>query len=218
VSGVQTFQAQLSIVRSWLTPAAFDGAKNLVSEYYETPFSGARFDQLAGSEAPNEMGQNDFTAVRALSIGFPSGFVDETSTAQFKGSLGEQLGNLSTTARLEDLSESHFHEKLGEGGPAWTAWEFLVKELKRYRARAPYVAASKLLSAKRPLLIPLEDSLVRKVLRVSRLEVWEAIYWAVRDEQINERLMALRDEVALEIRLPLHRVLDVLAWQKGRGS
>ena len=65
------------------------------------------------------------------------------------------------------------------------------------------MAASKLLSAKRPLLIPLEDSLVRKVLRVSRREVWAAIYWAVRDEQINERLMALRDEVSVGPSLPL---------------
>ena len=84
MSEAQTFQAALSIVRSWLTPAAFDNSKNLVSEYYETPFSGARFDQFAGSEAPNEIGQNDFTAVRALSIGFPSGFVDETSTAEIQ--------------------------------------------------------------------------------------------------------------------------------------
>jgi Family of unknown function (DUF6308) len=208
---------QIEIAKGWLKPDSIGHATALVAEYYDTPFAGAKFDKLAGSGERDELGPDDLGAVRALSMGIPRGFVAQIESTEFKKEMRVHLGLLSPELRLEDLSVKEYDDLLVKDAPAGRAWDFLVADLKQYRARGPYVTASKLLSAKRPLLIPLEDSFVRKSLHVSRKQAWEAIHRIVRDSEVSDRLSQVRDAVPNAGHVPLHRILDVVAWRKGRG-
>lgn len=98
------------------------------------------------------------------------------------------------------------------------AWWQLVDCLKRAKARAPYVAASKILAAKRLDLIPLEDSYVGRVYGVSRRNIWKVIHCLVRDPYIRQRLELLRQQVSSASQLTIHRILDIIAWRKYQGD
>ena len=78
------------------------------------------------------------------------------------------------------------------------------------------MGASKLASAKRPTLIPIEDSLVRRILRVNRYDMWRVIYELVNDRDIRNGLLLLRREVPEARSVPLHRILDVVVWMRAR--
>lgn len=118
---------------------------------------------------------------------------------------------------LEDLSCAQFDELLEPGSFAWKTWEHLAMALKECGARAPLVGASKLLAAKRPLLVPLEDSYVRRALGSSRRDIWQVTFRIVKDPQVRQDLSRVRRQVPAADHITLHRTLDVIAWRKQQG-
>jgi Family of unknown function (DUF6308) len=209
-------ETQLEIVRDWFSDDHLECATALVQEYVIN-FRGRRFDCLAAKTAPNRIEPNDLAAVRSLSVGFPHDFVACLSNQATKARIKKTLEDIPTGKRLEELSCDEFELFLGEGSVAWDAWHELVLALKKSRARAPYVVASKLLAAKRLTLIPLEDSLVRRVLQTPRRNIWKVIHCLVRDQQLYNALVSIREVVAVDDPLTLHRILDIVAWRKAQG-
>jgi hypothetical protein len=124
----------------------------LVSDYYAR-FRGARFDALAGTGPADMITCDDLDAVRSLSIGFPWAFLNALEYNAAGQRIQSILAQIPTDATLEDLSFGDFDELLGPGSFAWKAWEHLAAALRETGARAPLVGASKLLAAKRPLLV-----------------------------------------------------------------
>jgi hypothetical protein len=86
------------------------------------------------------------------------------------------------------------------------------------RTREFNVGASKLTSSKRPTLVPIEDSLVRTLLKVTRYDMWRVIYELVSDPVVRAGLERLQSDVSMVATVPLHRVLDVVVWRRGRGD
>ena len=96
----------------------------------------------------------------------------------------------------------------------WPAWE-LDRELTCLPDVGPTLA-SKLIARKRPRLVPVYDSVVRKVLGTKK-DHWEPIRVALRkeDHALHNRLLRLRKEAGLPDNVSVLRVLDVIAWMEG---
>ncbi len=210
------FEVQVEIARSWLSGEHRECATWLVADYM-TRFGGKRFDELAKRAPTDSITEDDLNAVRALSIRFPWAFTQKLEQDDVRRHIREMLAPIPSDAVLEDLSDAEFDELLGPRSPAWKAWEELSGLLKDAKARAPLVGASKLLAAKRPLLIPLEDSYVRRSLRTRRRDIWKEVHRVVRDPLVREGLEQVRSGVPAASYITLHRTLDIIAWRKQQG-
>ena len=212
----QDFAVPVGIARLWLSGEHRECASWLVADYVSC-FRGRRFDELATGAPVDAITQEDLKAVRALSIGFPGVFVQKLEQDNVRRQIREMLVKIPSDAVLEDLTVAEFDEFLGPRSPAWKAWDELSGLLKDAKARAPLVGASKLLAAKRPLLIPLEDSYVRRALKTPRLDIWKAVHRVVRDPLVRDGLEQVRSAIPSASPLTLHRILDVIAWRKQQG-
>jgi hypothetical protein len=210
-----TESQRIEKVRSWLRCEHRHCAVWLVSDYY-AGFRGAQFDALAGSRPTDAITPGDLDAVRALSIGFPTAFVDGLGRGDAAQRIRAMLSQVPSDIDLEDLSYAQFKELLGPDSFAWRVWEDLAAALREAGARAPLVGASKLLAAKRPRLVPLEDSYVRRALGCRRRDIWEVIFHVVKDRQVREDLIWVRHQSGADS-VTVHRVLDIIAWRKQQG-
>lgn len=80
--------------------------------------------------------------------------------------------------------------------------------------------ATKLLARKRPRLVPIVDSVVRKHIFSNGRKHWEPLHAALKanDNALWERLVELRDLAELPEDVSVLRVFDVLAWMDGSGN
>lgn len=210
------FSQQITMVRSWLLDGEYNVSRTLLFQYYNRPFKGAGFDRLARGRSGTTIGSRKLDAIRALNIHPSRAMSDLLRFPQFQILVGEQLERLPSDIDLHKLSQTRFDELLEPGSPGWRLWEILALALRASRTREYFVGASKLASATRPKLIPVEDSVVRKTLKVSRTNAWRMSYELVSDSEIQEKLVRLQSEVAKTRSVPLHRMLDVVVWRRGR--
>jgi hypothetical protein len=77
------------------------------------------------------------------------------------------------------------------------------------------VRASKLLACKRPLLVPVRDTEVAKVLGLGKW-FWIPLYRALQNHELREAISSTRPETASHV--SLLRLLDVALWQQGKNS
>lgn len=210
------FAPQIRLARGWFVGTELALSRSLLSGYYTRPFTGAKFDRLAGLGDPDMIERSDVDAIRALSIHPSRQFVSLVNNSDFQSAVGESLRQIETGLLLEDLSQRDFDRLLEPEKPAWDLWEVVAANLRASKTREYWVGASKLASAKRPTLIPIEDSLVRKILRINRNDAWRVIYELVSDREIRGSLTVLRSEVPEARSVPLHRVLDVVAWRRAQ--
>ena len=150
-------------------------------------------------------------------VGFPPVFVKSLDDSDVQRRIREALSGIPPDAVLEDLSEADFDRLLIPDSLAWAAWDELVAMFRNAKASAPLVGASKLLAAKRPRLVPLEDSYVRHALGCSRREVWQVIHRVVQDPHIRTELAVIRQQIPAARHITVHRVLDVIAWRERQG-
>jgi hypothetical protein len=79
-----------------------------------------------------------------------------------------------------------------------------------------WVTANKLCARKRPLLLPVYDTVVKAALQPTRQSFWEPLRNEFADGELQSRLMELRDEAGVP-NLSLLRVLDVAVWMRNQG-
>ena len=190
-------------------------ALKLLREYYRKPFgfghfyTGAAFDTW-DSTGTRSQDVNIFTADDLVAVTF----------------LSVRVGPLAAHVLLDERW-SDFSEILEMIGPDrdlvdetkeiprdWPAWE-LNQELTCLPDVGPTIA-SKLIARKRPRLVPVYDSVVRKVLGTKK-DHWEPIRVALRkeDHALHNRLLRLRKQAGLPEKVSVLRVLDVIAWMEG---
>jgi hypothetical protein len=184
----------------------------LVKSYFDDNFSGADFERF-GRNNPNEITSDDIIATTMLSIsissnkvrGFtPSEIVDLMGRSAETGAL---LRQIPTGRSLEELSERQFNQWLAPGGPADSLYH-LILDIFPNR----YVATNKLVARKRPALMPIHDSVVKRVLGPSS-NFWESWWRALQETEIVERLRDIRNE-ANQPHLSLLRVADLVIWMR----
>jgi hypothetical protein len=113
------------------------------------------------------------------------------------------------------LADDEAEHLMAQGGPAWKLWQLLHDIKPRlHRNRLGPVAAGKLLARKRPQLIPVYDSHVKKALGRPRDD---QMWWSdlrcqlTKDDALVRELETVRD-LAGAGHLSLLRTFDVMCW------
>jgi hypothetical protein len=130
---------------------------------------------------------------------------------------GREISSLLAQIPLDvKLAEAEAEYLIAEGGPAWELWELLhdIKPRPQDRNRLGPVAAGKLLARKRPHLIPVYDSHVKKVLG----RPWNDQTWwrdlrcqLTRDDALVRELESVRTRAGVS-HLSLLRTFDIMCW------
>jgi hypothetical protein len=82
-------------------------------------------------------------------------------------------------------------DQIGTGSAAWTLWDLLRHRADNDLTGTGRVTTSKLLARKRPLLIPIQDSVVTGALGEYQGNFWSAMREAFQDEGLRDRLSEL---------------------------
>ena len=167
------------------------------------PFAATTFDDL-GSNPPEQFVESDLVAVTLLDVRFSPPPVRRLLSGEFD----ERLSNIDDETALWEANE----ETLKAADELFEALDELpgVGETK----------ASKLLSRKRPHLIPINDSVINAALELERkLRPLTGDYWSVLGAVLSEerntlakRINELRPETAPDA--STLRLLDVALWMK----
>lgn len=189
----------------------------LLDEYFglsgTRPYTGARFERLGGGgDAPavaDRITAEDIVALSMLSIRLPGRaarilledeeFIEGTRT---------HLHGLPTNLDLADADT----DPLALGGPADLLWEHLWE--------LPGVGAttvSKLMARKRPRLIPVWDSVIKRAFGLrgvaAQWQSWHELF-AGDGKRVHQDMLALREEAGLPNEISALRVLDVVVWME----
>lgn len=209
-----------------LSDERIDAAAKLVDDYYNETFSsgqpraGSRFDSWAGGgdapETENTFTANDLLAVSFLGVDVPGaaiiGLLD-TYSERAEGLLAE----IPTDVDLGDVDSGDLDDLLGEGSAAWKLWD-LVRGKQVGKWGIGPTRASKVLARKRPRLIPIYDSVVKRVTGMeSSMEQWTEWHAALAEETgLPQRLQEIKRRSGTEEPISALRVLDVVLWMYGR--
>ncbi|WP_406375582.1 DUF6308 family protein [Streptomyces sp. NBC_00647] len=178
-------------------------------------YTGARFERLGGGgdrrEVVDHFTAEDFVAVAMLSVNIPARAIlhvlEPVESAYFNGLLSE----IPSDTELVDAAPGH----VAQGSPAWTLWTRLCE----VDGIGP-VGAGKLLARKRPRLLPVYDSVVKKVFErpAQDLTFWSDVRTELRRDQgaLASWLEDVRDLAEIGEDISVLRVLDVAAWLHGK--
>ena len=98
-----------------------------------------------------------------------------------------------------------------------------VRSLYRALADLPEVGettATKLIARKRPRMVPIMDSVVKKAIFSDAKLQWESLHKALcaNERKLHNHLLHLHSASNLSVRVSPLRVFDVLAWMDGSGQ
>ena len=167
-----------------------------------------RFGQ--GSHGTDEIGCHDLLSLSLLDAPLPGGAVrDLVMDSRLRDEVSERLRQIDDI-NLWEASEA----SLDSAARLWGLLEGRTEGMGDTRL-------SKLLHRKRPHLIPISDSVVRKVLPLPEgvPDRWRGYLAAFRkDPSLVGRLEGFRRIVASAGHVSPLRVLDVITWMQGRGD
>lgn len=178
----------------------------------EKPYSGSFFDTLETDKSPaNVYTTSDFYALMCLEVDVPI-----AAGLSILGEKAEEISELLSAipnVPLGSLSEKEFERYLGPDSPAMQLWRTLLS----YDYIGP-TRASKLMARKRPHLIPIQDSVIRKVAGFSPKDNDWRLWWEALtrdgDHLLEQRAQELREAVNRPDIATL-RALDVMLWMSG---
>jgi hypothetical protein len=180
-------------------------------EPYEGAFTGASFERLGGGgdrdEVRDVITAEDLVAVSMLSINFPA-----RAALQILGPesrmISDLLGQIPTDLNLVDVDP----EQINKSWPAWHLWSLLMGV-----RGVGWVTANKLLARKRPHLLPVYDSVVRKQVGAPK-KFWHDLNHDLRanDKARHKGLLLIRDQAGLDDDVSALRVFDIVTWMIGR--
>jgi hypothetical protein len=183
-----------------------NSAVGRVKRYFGTPhYTGRRFERFAGGGDRNEVA-NCFTAEDLVSVsmlgvrihGISAIDILETRAEDFN----EQLSLIPADLDLWDADPN----MIGRHSPAWHLWDDLLKI-----HQVNETAASKLMARKRPRLIPVYDSVVKRALGAP-YDWWTASHNALQDPALRNRLAEIRTKADVGEDITLLRIMDVAIW------
>jgi hypothetical protein len=204
-----------------------DGAVSSIVEYFAAnPRTGmpahtdARFETLGRQghvdPEPDPMTPADLLSVDLLSVQVPG-----PAAMWMLGEGAERIRDLlpiPTGLVLWDAED----EDIGRASPAWWLWDLLRQHDAGLLGTGP-VTTSKLLARKRPLLVPIADSVVEGALRPGVDGFWASMRTAMRDTRLREALHAAHMHACKQAphipgNLPLLRELDIIVWMRVRRT
>ena len=202
-------------------PPSLHGSENAravsrLAEYYsaDNPYTGVTFDTWKSRHcvpATDEFTADDILAVAFLSVDVPALATKEIlliDARRFNGLLAKIPQDLS------------FWDA---GAPDRESAQWQLETALRGLHQVDLAIASKLMARKRPHLVPINDSVVRKTLGFET-SFWTPLFEVFSAASFRNRLRLIRDEaderddVAMPKGLSLLRVFDVVAWMDGKSA
>lgn len=201
-----------------LTSEGRDQAIDYLRSYFAprtttSGYTGSRFERLGGGgDQPvvaDEFTSEDFVAVSLLSVDVPG--------AAALAILEERQDHLSALLRKIPLDRHLADVDPTEIVNTWPAWR-LESELLSIHGLGP-TTVSKLIARKRPLLVPVYDTLVAGLLKPVG-GYWASLNAELRrnDRALQRHLIALRDEAYIGDDISPLRVFDVVAWRTAKDA
>jgi hypothetical protein len=170
-------------------------------------YSGAHFERIGGGgDRPEAACQFTMLSVRI------EGYHALEVLCYQASELNDLLTQIPPGIALQDPRAEAL---IAEGGPAWKLWDMICDiEPRPESHRIGPVAAGKLLARKRPHLLPVYDSRIKKVLKRPRID--NRWWHDLRDQLINDRnlvreLESVHDRAGAG-HMSLLRVFDVMCW------
>lgn len=196
-------------------------AAALVRDYYAQPRTGKRFDDWAGGgdspETVNTLTADDLIAVSFLSVDVPAeaaiGLLET-----YADQVSDLLAQLPADVDLADLPAADFERLLNDAdSPGSRLWH-LVRARDTGRWGVGETRASKIIARKRPRLVPIYDSVIRKVTGIphsgGQWRTWHTMLTG--GTGLPERLAAIRQESGITEEIAALRVMDVALWMYGK--
>lgn len=177
------------------------GLRNIVCEYFEpgSRFAGLTFDFL-GHNPPNEITPDDLLAVTLLGVRWPAFAVRSLLGEQAKRCFSELLSRIDSGTTIWAPGGGL---ELSNVVPLW-------KEVKKLDGVGSTLT-SKLLARKRPMLIPITDSIIRKAVGPGQpFYAMRTIRCCFQQEPFQRAVEALRPPNAQDV--TLLRIFDVAIW------
>jgi hypothetical protein len=198
-----------------------DFATRMVKRYLATDtegracYSGAHFERIGRGgdreDIANQFTAGDLLAVTMLSVRIVGYHALEILQYQ-AGKLNDLLSQIPHDVALQDPKAA---DHIAKGGPAWRLWDAICDiEPRRESNRIGPVAAGKLLARKRPLLLPVYDSRVKRVLSRPRTDNqwWHDLHdQLINDPGLVQELESVRKRAGAGD-MSLLRVFDVMCW------
>jgi hypothetical protein len=184
-------------------------------------FSGARFDDLgrpAGFDpAPDQITEVDLLAVEMLAVRVPAHaalWILGPGASAIHGLL-RQIPKTTALWKTTD-------DEIGETSPVWQLWDLLRHRTDDIEGTGR-VTTSKLLARKRPVLIPIQDSVVEGALGAPVGNFWSAMRAALQDTALRDALhdtllRARRQNSAVPESLSPLRIVDIVIWMTEHGA
>ncbi|MFF8892770.1 DUF6308 family protein [Brevibacterium casei] len=195
-------------------------AADLLRDYYaEGNYTGAHFESIGAEPGTeNVITAADLYSVSTLSVNVPAkaGIAILGEGASVFAGLLDQIPNVA----IGSLSEAEFERHLGPESKALELWDLLRRNQPGQRrwGLGP-TTTSKIMARKRPALIPIEDSVVNRVIGLGRRDSWR-LWWEAfnaEGDYLEARAAALRSEIGRP-ELSTLRVFDVMLWRWGKGN
>jgi Family of unknown function (DUF6308) len=183
-------------------------AQSLVSAYFDVErypnFAGHDFDRLGRGE--NRDNDFKFTSNDLLSLCLLDIRPRPEAIRQIlAGSFDHVLEGLTPGIPIWHMTDELYDNAL----VAWTTLTSI-----KYLGST---ATSKILSRKRPDLIPIQDSVIERVLGIGKDAWWKSLRDVLRDNVVRDSIDTLYDE-KFGPRPSTLRILDVATWMLGSNS
>lgn len=202
-----------------------EAGKQLASLYFEESstfpgtgvYTGSHFETFVGaSNPPNMVTAPDLLAVQTLAVTVPSRAVLGI-LGTYASKISELLAQIDPELKLENVTtEVEFEAVLGTGSPALALWDLLRRNADdESRWNVGETIASKIMARKRPHLIPIDDSVVTRVIGRGNDNSWRM--WrdeVCADSHLIERAQEIKDHVGRP-ELSTLRTLDIVLWMHG---
>lgn len=214
-----------------LKTISHDDARKHIADYFAASpsfpgvgsFTGSHFQSLgADQNEPHRITAEDLLAVQTLSVTVPARAV-VAILGDLSGEISALLEQIPENRPLSSLTDDEFSSTLANGSPALQLWDLLRRNgrdehgEKKQRWNVGPTIASKIMARKRPQLIPIEDSVVDRMIHRGRRNSWRMWWEELRADEVLERRA---EEIRIDTghrELSALRTLDIVLWKHGRA-
>lgn len=165
---------------------------------------------------------SDAVAVSMLSVKVPAQAIIGLQEKPLAAKIRDLLEKIPPTdVKMSDLTVAKAEATLGgEGSPAWLLWNELRRTPKTRWDVGGATTASKILSRKRPHLIPIWDKVIGKVVGKETAEDqwlnWHNLF--MEDPDLAGRLGRIHQLSTVQTTISELRIMDAILWRYGKDQ
>ncbi|MFW7414098.1 DUF6308 family protein [Demequina sp. SO4-18] len=205
-----------------LSEESFDDALQLLRRYFgladgSVRHEGASFETIASRpddlEGVNQITPGDLVALATLSVEVKGAAAIALLESDLRLQVAELLAKIPPTLALADPDAAPMPDESSTASELW-------RVIRTVPGFGP-TRTSKLLARKRPLLIPIYDSVIAAELGLSSsLNHWHTMRDLVtrEDGAFYRRAARLREEAGLSPSISPLRVIDIILWRHGKDA